>query len=440
MSGFARSRFVNGFARSGRFVSGPARSGRFVNGFARAALATLAAVVVGLAIAACGGSSTTTTNANTPAPPTTLDIYSSLPLHGPSAADAQAIVDGIRVALWQHHGRAGSWQIRYIALDDSSPATGMWDVDRTVANAHQAASDPAAVLYLGEFDSPASTISIPILNQAGVAQISPSNSYGGLTTREPDEPALSYPTGQRTFFRLMPRDAVSVAAALLAMQRADCTRVAVASDSPVWPALLQARAGIDVAATAAIGESAAAQRSLVAEFRARAIDCLYVAAQPSLAAVALARAVHGSAPAARLFGSDSVCTAAFTSQLGAATASQYQCTLMPMKLSAYPGYGAFASAFAARYGGAPSDPYAIYGYEAMSLGLSTLAQLGSQADNRSAVVTALHAMPARQSVLGSYRFTARGDTTLTAYGLYGVGADGQPSYERTLTPPAVGGL
>ena len=36
--------------------------------------------------------------------------------------------------------------------------------------------------YIGEFNSGASKISIPILNRAGIPQISPANTYNGLTT------------------------------------------------------------------------------------------------------------------------------------------------------------------------------------------------------------------------------------------------------------------
>ncbi len=40
-------------------------------------------------------------------------------------------------------------------------------------------------MYIGEFNSGGSAVSIPILNEAGVPQISPANTYVGLTTDAP---------------------------------------------------------------------------------------------------------------------------------------------------------------------------------------------------------------------------------------------------------------
>ena len=68
----------------------------------------------------------------------------------------------------------------------------------------------------------------------------------------------------------------------------------------------------------------------------------------------------------------------------------------------------------------------------MKLGLDTIAGLGSKGNNKSAVLPALFATKARNSVLGTYGFDANGDTTLKKYGLYKVGPDGNPKFERTV--------
>jgi len=52
------------------------------------------------------------------------------------------------------------------------------------------------------------------------------------------------------------------------------------------------------------------------------------------------------------------------------------------------------------------------------------------------VLDALFATKDRNSVLGKYGFDENGDTTLTSYGLYNVGSDGNPVFAKTLTPPA----
>ncbi|HEY6399467.1 MAG TPA: ABC transporter substrate-binding protein, partial [Solirubrobacteraceae bacterium] len=213
-----------------------------------------------LALAGCGG--TGAGSADRAGPPT-VDVYSSLPLLGPSSSQGAAILNGIKLALAQANGRAGRWTVDYKSLDDSSAASGGWDPGQTEANAQKAASDPKAVLYIGELDSDASAVSIPVLNEAGIAQISPASTYAGLTTALPGaasgEPMKYDPTGTPTFLRLAPIDSIQGAADLIAMKQAGCQNVAVADDGGLYgsglAALLQlekSRYGVTIAASTTV--------------------------------------------------------------------------------------------------------------------------------------------------------------------------------------------
>ena len=53
-------------------------------------------------------------------------------------------------------------------LDDAGPEG--WDAARSGANARVATQDSTAIAYLGELDSGATRISLPITNQAGIAR------------------------------------------------------------------------------------------------------------------------------------------------------------------------------------------------------------------------------------------------------------------------------
>jgi branched-chain amino acid transport system substrate-binding protein len=112
----------------------------------------------------------------------------------------------------------------------------------------------------------------------------------------------------------------------------------------------------------------------------------------------------------------------------------FHCTVATLDLLAYPGGRTFLAAYKAKYGVSNPDPYAIYGYEAMKLGLDTITGLGSKGNSKSAVLAALFAIKARHSVLGTYGFDANGDTTLKSYGLYVAGKTGDPTFSKTLTP------
>jgi branched-chain amino acid transport system substrate-binding protein len=111
-----------------------------------------------------------------------------------------------------------------------------------------------------------------------------------------------------------------------------------------------------------------------------------------------------------------------------------ECTVATQDLSAYPGGKAFLAAYKAKYGVSNPDPYAIYGYEVMKLGLNTVASLSAQGNSKSAVLKALFAIKARPSVLGTYGFNTNGDTTLKSYGVYKVGSNGEPVFFKTVTP------
>src|SRR5580704_5233217 len=132
------------------------------------AIAALAAIA--LAAAGCsssGSSSTAGGGSSSSASGKTVDIYSSLPLQGASTSQTNPLVNGIKLALSQAGNKAGQWTVNYQSLDDSTAAAGAWDAGQTAANARKVATDPKAVYYIGEFNSGASEVSIPILNQAG---------------------------------------------------------------------------------------------------------------------------------------------------------------------------------------------------------------------------------------------------------------------------------
>ncbi len=68
-----------------------------------------------------------------------------------------------------------------------------------------AAQDTSTIAYLGDFDSGATAISLPLMNAAGILQVSPASPYVGLTSSfeaGQDEPERFYLSGKRTFVRL----------------------------------------------------------------------------------------------------------------------------------------------------------------------------------------------------------------------------------------------
>jgi branched-chain amino acid transport system substrate-binding protein len=407
-----------------------------------------------VALAACGSSSspgtTPAASSGTTAATSgkTIDIYSSLPLLGPLSADTIPALNGEKLALSEANNKAGPFTVKFTSLDDATAAAANYTVAQCASNGRTAAADPKAIAYIGEFNSGCTEASLPILNKEEVPMVSPANTYVGLTTSEPGsapgEPAKYYPSGVRTYMRIVPRDSIQAAADALAMKQAGCKNVALANDKTPYGAgiatqieLIKKDYGITVVSNTGVNPTAPNFRSYAQTIKGQGADCFFYGGLTSTGGVQITKDVHSAIPNAKLFGPDGMCLASWTDprQGGVPLTLDplMECTVATLNLTAYPGGKAFLSKYQAKYGGGIPAPYAIYGYEAMKLVLDTISKLGSQGDSKSAVLKALFATKNRASVLGTYSFDKNGDTTLKAYGLYSV-HNGQLVFKETLTP------
>jgi len=195
-------------------------------------------VALGTGVAACGGDSGSSSSGGGSTGSKDLTIYSSLPLQGASRVNSEAVNNGAKMALKTVNNKVGSFKITYKQLDDSTASAGKWDQGQTSSNARKAVQDKSTIAYLGEFNSGATAISLPILNQAGIPQVSPSNTAVGLTSDEPGadvgEPQKYYPAGTHTYARVVPRDTVQGAAVTEAMKEDGCKSVFIVNDKEVY--------------------------------------------------------------------------------------------------------------------------------------------------------------------------------------------------------------
>ncbi len=420
----------------------------------KAALAfAIPALTVGLA--ACGSddsASTTSTSSSTPAAgggaaSGTVDVYSSLPLQGASKDQTNAMVDGIKLAVKQAGGKAGGVTVNYKSLDDSTAKEGGWEPNQVASNARQVAQDKKAVAVIGEFNSGATKVSLPILNQVGVAQVSPANTYVGLTTdepgSEPGEPAKYQPTGKKTYARIVPRDTIQAAALVTQMKTDGCMKVAIANDKDTYGAglakvvtLNAMKQGVTIVGNEGIQRDAANFRGVASKFKAAGADCFLFAGITANGAIQIYKDLAAAIPGVKTYGGDGVCESGFTNPskkgIPASVGKNFSCTVATLDLASYPGGQEFIKAFSAEYGDKSPDPYAIYGYEGMKLVLDTIKQAGQAGTTREGFIAQLFKTKDRDSVLGTYSIDANGDTSLTDYGLYKVGSDGDPKYDSTI--------
>ena len=381
----------------------------------------------------------------------TLNIYSSLPLQGASRPQTTAMVNGIKLALQQNNNKAGSFNIKYTSLDDSTAQAGTWTPEATSANAREVSQDDQAIAYIGEFNSGASAISIPILNEVPIAQVSPANTAVGLTSDEPGadkgEPDKYYPTGERHYTRIVPKDTIQGAALATLMKQDQCTTVGILHDKEVYGAGLARNIAtsaeeqqLEVATNEGIDPKAPNFRSQASALEGAGVDCFIFSGITANGAVQLYKDVAAALPEAKLYGPDGVAESGFSDPkeggIPGNVANRVKVSVATLAPDEYPPEGRkFFSDFERTYGEPNPDPYAIYGYEAMRLVLDTIEGLGDQGGDRQAVIDALFEVKGRQSVLGTYDIDENGDTTLTDYGIYTI-KGGELEFEQTIEAQA----
>lgn len=426
-------------------------------------LATAGAVAAGvLGLGACGSSSQTALSG--PAMRgSTLTIYSSLPLQGATAGQAEGIVNGAKLALQDAGAKVGRYTIKYVSLDDSTAATGATNNAAVARDAQRAASDPTTIAYIGEFNSGATEISLPTLNRTGIAQISPSNTYVGLTTNKPGslpgEPEKFYPSGKRTFARIVPADDVQGAALAVAAKQAGCKTIEIWNSGSAYSAglarnleLAAGKAVAELPGPAGVRLAAPAHALHVAgnvrinptasSFTAPAknvnASCFVFTGELESGAAQLYKDVAGARPGIKMFGGDATVANALaspTTGLPATVAPQWEGTFPTVAPAQLGDAGKkFFDEYNRTYNTTSPDPYAIYGYEAMALALATIKRVadahGGQV-SRADVVSALLHTQNRHSVIGTYSINSDGDTTLAAYGLYRI-AGGRLVFGKVL--------
>jgi branched-chain amino acid transport system substrate-binding protein len=376
------------------------------------------------------------------AAPVGVTVYSSLPLDVVDRVETGDVVRGEKLALAQVASTAGACRITYKSLDDSTAIAEYWDPSRTAANARRAGNDSSTIAYLGEFNSGASAVSIPILNRAGIPQISPTNTALELTKypgpRARGAPAKYYPTGKRTYARVAAADHIQAGALAEWMKELHARELYVAEDGYVWGgeiARMTAAAArlnrIRVVAVKTIRTSARDYRALGRAVRASGADAFFFGGLTQSNAVRVYGDVYAANRRLKLFGPDGVADAVFAHRLARGARRAMHITAGDIDPRAYTAKGQrFVRAFTRAYGHRPAM-LAIYGYEAMSLLLDAMQRAGGACGDRTAVLRQIFATKNKDSVLGTYSIDRGGDTTLNRFGRYAI-RKGRLAFEKAV--------
>ena len=113
----------------------------------------------------------------------TIKIVTSWPMQGAMIPEGTAMKQAVDLAVKHYGGEVAGMKVEVVNRDDASPTTGSWDGTVEAEIAQRAVADADVMVYLGTYNSGAAKVSMPITNKAGLVQLSPANTYPGLTKK-----------------------------------------------------------------------------------------------------------------------------------------------------------------------------------------------------------------------------------------------------------------
>jgi branched-chain amino acid transport system substrate-binding protein len=351
-------------------------------------------------------------------------IYSSLPLQGPEGDRSRSILNAEKLALKDAGGKAGSFKVTFAVVDNStgSDGTAKWTPDLVANNARKAVEDLRTIAYLGELDSEASAVSIPITNEAGFAQVSQGSTAVGLTKLVPGaekgEPDKFYPTAKRNFARVVPADDVEASAAGAWARKLGARSVFVLGDrsaegdglAELFRVAAQ-KQGLQIVGEDRMDPRAKDYVDLAAKVAQARPDAVFFGGASDSNAKALWSALQHAVPKAKLIGTHDLLSADFYGDLGPAERQTYL-TSVAQDPGQLPARGQrFLRDYRREFGSRP-DPYAAYGYASMSLLLDAIRRAGGAGRDREQVIRKVFDTNNFDSVLGRFSIDDNGDTNL----------------------------
>jgi branched-chain amino acid transport system substrate-binding protein len=379
----------------------------------------------------------------------TIKLYSSWPLTGSMQGTGGDAVEAVKMCLADFGNAAGGFALTYEALDDAVAASnGTFDAGQESENANKVINDQDAVVYMATYNSGAAKISIPILNQAGMAQISYANTYPGLTKAIPNateegEPDKYYPTGKRNYMRVCPADDIQGAASAdWATKEMSRKATYVLHDQSLYGKGVAAvfrnqfeKNGGTVLGFDGYDPKASDYQALMTSIADKNPDIVYCGATVNNNPAKVLQDMRSVMdPDQVIFlGPDGLINAAFVQGAGDAAEGAYVTFggYPPDKLAELGGPGAdYVKRISDKLGHTP-DAYATYGYETTVVVLQTIERVGEK--DRGKILDAMFKTEGFKSLLGgTWSFTETGDTNSSVISLSLI-KDGKFAFQKAIS-------
>jgi branched-chain amino acid transport system substrate-binding protein len=377
-----------------------------------------------------------------------IHVYSSLPLGGTNTPQTTAMVEQIKATL--DGQKVGDFTIKYTSLDDSSAAkNGDWDGTVETSNANKAANDPAAMVYIGTYNSGAAKLSIPILNAACLVMLSPANSYPGLThavegVTAQGEPDTYYPGGYRNYARNINTDDHQGGASSEWALSKGFKKAYVVDDGQTYGqgigrawALHFGQIGGTVVSSNGSSESydpkATDFQALAQKIKSSGADVVFVGAITGQGTAKLWKDVKAVNPNLQMFGPDGVNEKSWYDGAGTAGNGTFL-TFGGVDISQLQGSGkTWADEYKAAHNGTQPPFYATYAKSAAQVVLAALTKAGANATDRLVVLQNIMGTSGLDTVIGTTAFDPNGDVKGGVISSYQVETSWPPKFLGVIT-------
>ncbi|MBO0697006.1 MAG: branched-chain amino acid ABC transporter substrate-binding protein [Zavarzinella sp.] len=347
-----------------------------------------------------------------------------MPRTGSARGQTDTIANGIKMAIDEYGGEIAGMKVEYLDWDDADASSQSWTSELETANAQRALNDPDVMAYIGPYNSGAAKVSMPLLNEAGVLQVSAAVTHTGLTKKDPDgdpnEPGIYRPSGKITFCRVCPADDVQgPLAADFAKDQLHVKSVYVLDDKELYgqgvAGLFRRRAealGLKILGHDSINVRQNEFNALMTGIKAKNPDLVYFGGTTQSKGGQIAKDMRNAGLTCPLIVPDGCYEMAFITSAGQENLSNCYVTMGGIDASLLTGPGAeFVRRYKEKYGGNEPEAYAVYGYEAAKVVLESIKAVGRK-DRAAVVKQCVETKDFDKGALGKWSFDANGDITL----------------------------
>jgi len=399
-------------------------------------------VLAGVVLAVMVGGAVAHASAATPLPASSCSaiqgtgdklIASDLPLQGAGRTQTIQMSKAIAYIFGQAGWKAGNTTLAYQSCDDSTAQAGKWDSGKCSTNANAYAGDASVIGEIGTFNSGCAEIEIPINNRAPsgpLAQISPANTYVGLTHGGPGtaagEPDKYYPTGKRNYARVVAADDFQGAADATLAQQLKIKKLFILNDKEAYGLGVATntknaalKLGIKIVGFTAWDGKASSYEATALKIKKSGAQGVFLGGLICENGGKLIKDLVANAPGVKILAPDGFTPISADVQQSGGKAEGMTVSVAGLPVEKLPAAGkAFGKAFCASKGagcaGGQPDPYSVYAAAAAQV---FLAAIGASDGSRSSVNDQVFKVTAN-TVLGAIKFNQNGDVTSNPVTIY----------------------